>query len=597
MSIEPIISGLLSFSYFLIVLGLAVVFHEWGHYIVGKLVGARVERFAVGFGKPLFNWKWGETEYLVCALPLGGYVKITGMDPEDEITGASYEYLSLSPWKRIGIVVAGPLMNFVLAFLIYVMLISSYGVAFVNTTTIGEVPKGSWGWQMGLLPGDQIVAINDAPVESWDDVNELQPLFRERNNTLSVTVERDGERITRHKDVPRAYDEPSPVVDIPDTYEGLFVTRVLPGGAAEEAGMRPGMIISSIDGQIFTSTDQWADYISSCFRQTDDGSFEPVPMDIQVTLPNGGLETLTVTPELVMPEDDAVPQEPQAMISITYDGELSVMQYLISSQIPVASYLGVRAQLDPVIGRVKGGSPAEEAGLTPGSRIVEINGEPVDDWAQLLTTVQGSLEYSTEGKATAREIEITWLSPEQEMMSATITPDILEQPILTRSSMREGISYAIAQLGVDRQPDRQYLGIIGATVEGWNRMVNITMFMVDFIVDLFTGQVSPKLLGGPIAIFQLSGDTGRWGMERFFEFIAMLSINLGLLNLFPLPPLDGGHLVFYFYEIIRRKTITMKQMERFGQIGFFVIMPLIFFVVLNDLMRIGLFSWVSSWFG
>ncbi|MBZ0257087.1 site-2 protease family protein, partial [bacterium] len=160
-SLEPLFSGLISFGYFLVVLGLAVIIHEWGHFIVAKLCGAKVERFAVGFGKSLFTYQWGETEYAICALPLGGYVKITGMDPEDELTGAEWEYLQLSPWKRMAIVVAGPMMNFVLAFGLYVFIMGWFGEAYTATTTVGHVPKGSWGWELGLRDGDKILAVNN----------------------------------------------------------------------------------------------------------------------------------------------------------------------------------------------------------------------------------------------------------------------------------------------------------------------------------------------------------------------------------------------------------------------------------------------------
>jgi len=99
-----------------------------------------------------------------------------------------------------------------------------------------------------------------------------------------------------------------------------------------------------------------------------------------------------------------------------------------------------------------------------------------------------------------------------------------------------------------------------------------------------------------IAIYQLSGETGRRGLESFLNFIALLSANLGILNLFPFPPLDGGHIVFYSYEIIRRKRLTMKQMENFGKIGFVLIIPLMIWIIFNDLDRLNVFSWFTDLF-
>lgn len=594
MTIESFFSPLLSFSYFIIVLGLAVVFHEWGHFIVAKGVGAKVDRFAVGFGRAIMTYTWRGTEYALCLLPLGGYVKIRGMDPEDEISGAEWEYLQLAPWKRIAIVIAGPFMNFVLAYLIYVLLFVAWGESYTQTTQIGHVPKGSWGWEMGLRDDDQIVSVNGNSIDSWDGV--LNHVNQVNDSQITVTIERGGETIEKSKTIPSGYQNTNVPVTPPADYEGLFVTGVLPGGAAEEAGLEAGMVIEEIDGKQFENTSGWSDYISSRYQKSD-GEYEAIPVTLEIAHPDSATDEITVTPDLKFPADDAVPSEPVAFLGFTYQGDPSVMEYLINSQIPIAGMLGVGPKLAPIIGTVQDGSAAQEAGLTSGSRIIEIDGQPIEDWVDLLKAVQATLTETDAGEVTAQPIEVTWLNPDQQMQSATIAPNVIEQPILTRSSMRSGEEHPIAQLGVDRKSDRRYLGIVAAAGEAWNRLVFITGFMIDFIADLFTGAVSPKLLGGPIAIYQMSDESGRWGMERLLGFVAMLSANLGLINLFPLPPLDGGHLIFYFYEMIRRKPITMKQMESFGKIGFALIIPLFLFLIFNDLARVNFFSWVASLFG
>ncbi len=588
MNLEAFTSTFLNIFYFLIVLGLAVIFHEWGHFIVAKLSGAKVDRFAVGFGKVLFSYKWHETEYAVCALPLGGYVKIRGMDPDEETTGAEWEFLQLAPWKRILIVVAGPVMNFVLAFLLYALIFVSFGEAYTASTTIGHVTTGSWGWQMGLREDDKILSVNDKKVSSWEEVTNYQSnLDREK---LTVTVKRDGNKLGKQFEIPESYKKSDEDVPPPKTYEGIYITRVLPGSPAKKAGLKAGMSIIRANGKTFETREQWSNFFSSQYEKTPDGEYKAKEVHIVAKTQQGAPTTINVTPELVFPAEDAVPSHPIARLGLMFHGETSVEDYLM----PTISPLGVAPKLKPVVGGVQEGGPAQAAGMTKGSRIVEINDQQIDDFNDVRLTVQRSLKITEEGKAKAEPLEVTWLTPQDEMKTKTITPDVIEEPLLTPSSIKTGKEYYMAKLGIEYQHDRKKMGGIGAIVAGWQKTVYICGFMVNFLWDLFTGNVSPKLIGGPIAIYQISAETGRWGLERFLSFIALLSANLGLINLFPLPPFDGGHVVFYFYEMIRMKPLTMKQMENFGKIGFALIIPLIIWLFINDLTRANFFTWLSD---
>ncbi|MGI6456657.1 MAG: RIP metalloprotease RseP [bacterium] len=594
MYLEGLYSTLFNIIHFGIVLGLAVIFHEWGHFIVAKLLGAKVDRFAVGFGKTLASYKWHETEYALCALPLGGYVKIRGMDPDDETTGAEWEFLQLSPWKRILIVLAGPAMNFVLAFLLYAIILLSFGQPYHATNTVGYIPVGSIGWEMGLQDGDQIVAINGQEVDSWEAVLRNEHNYDSEAGILTVTINRNGEIIEKSKPLPNLLLIPSeelPQYEAPETYEGIYVSMVEPQGAAARAGLEPNVVIQKLDGQKFTSREEWSNYISTRYTQDENGNYQSIPIEVEYTNSIGDIKTITITPDIVLPAEDAQPYQPKAQLDISYQGEISVKEYLT----PVTSILGVAPKLPPVIGNVQEGSPAYEGGITPGSRIVEINGEPIDDWVKVLLTIQDSLQREEE-QITAAPLEVTWLTADQEMKTGTITPMVTHMPIYTPSSIKTGKTYALAQIGVDMHTDRKQIGVLGALVGAWHELINITVKMVVFIAQLFTGEVSAKLLGGPIAIYQLSGEAGRWGLEKFLTFIALLSANLGLINLFPMPPLDGGHIVFYTYEMIRRKPLSMKQMENFARIGFALIIPLFLYLIINDLSRLDLFQWIKGIF-
>ncbi len=591
MNLEHLTSTFSGIFYFAIVLGLAVIFHEWGHFIVAKFAGAKVDEFAVGFGKKLFKFNWHNTEYSIRALPLGGLVKIRGMDPDEELTGAEWEYLQLAPWRRILIVVAGPFMNFVLAYLIYILVLLAFGESYTATTTIGKVPVGSWGWQMGLHSGDKIVKVNGKEVASWNDVAQYQA--DENLDKITLDIERKGTILTKEKVIPAPLKEETKEesADLPEKFEGIFVVKVIPDGIAEKAGIKQGMSILSSDGISFENREQWSDYVASRFEKLPDGQFAPKPMSLLCMTPSGATAAITITPELIQPEDDALPYQPIPQLGVVFQGEISVKEYFT----PTIAPLGVAPKIDPIVGTVKEGSPASQAGITKNSRIVEVNKQPVDNWIDVVLAIYGVPIKQNNEKYTADPIEITWLTPDNQMHTASITPTVSLVNILTPTSMKTGKRYPMAGIGVEFKSDRKKIGVLGAVTGGWGQIERVSGFMFDFLGKLFTGNVSPQLLGGPIAIYQISGETGRWGMERFLGFIALLSVNLGLLNLFPFPPFDGGHAVVYLIEMVRMKPLTMKQMETFGKVGFALIIPLFLFLIFNDLSRTDLFSWVKGW--
>ncbi|MBZ0255063.1 RIP metalloprotease, partial [bacterium] len=334
---------------------------------------------------------------------------------------------------------------------------------------------------------------------------------------------------------------------------------------------KSGWVVTEIDGQTFGTLDEWTDYLSQRLEKNDEGEYVSKPVALKAMDSQGEEHEIEVTPNVLVPSTDAIPFEPVARLGAVFQGEISLEDYLT----PSTGLIGVAPKLPPVIGSAQEGSPAAKAGLTSGSRIIEINGEAIDDWTDVLLTIQNSLQTEDDGTVTAKPLDITWLTSDETMRTESITPVVRKSPILTPSSIKTGKEYNIAQIGVDLKHDRRRLGVIGAISEGWNRTVGVSTMILDFIGKLFTGGVSPKLMGGPIAIFQMSGESGRWGLEKFLGFIAMLSANLGILNLFPMPPFDGGHIVFYLYELVRRKPITLRQMENFGKIGFILVMPLL----------------------
>ena len=182
-----------SFLAIIFVFGLLVLIHELGHFLAAKWMGVRVERFSIGFPPRLFGKKIGDTDYCISAIPLGGYVKMSGMIDESldgTLTGADYEFSSKPVWQRIVIITAGVVMNFLLAILILTMVNFIEGEQIAPTTTIGFVGKGGIAQKIGFKKGDEILSIQGEDVHSWNDI---QAAFIEHlNERINFRVLRDG---------------------------------------------------------------------------------------------------------------------------------------------------------------------------------------------------------------------------------------------------------------------------------------------------------------------------------------------------------------------------------------------------------------------
>jgi regulator of sigma E protease len=346
----------------IIVLGLLIFLHELGHFAVAKWSGVMVTRFSLGFGPRLFSWKRGETEYTISAVPLGGYVKMLGEDPEEEVpayeAGRAFSHQPLP--KRLAIVIAGPGMNLITAFVAFTLVFAIYGAGSPsNAPKIGGVVDGMAAAKAGLARGDTVRAIDGRDVASWEQ--------------LSDTVR-----------------------------------------ASAGAALR-----------------------------------------FQVQRESGAVEDLVVTPE----------EKPER----SPFGEEIGKAYLIGIE-----------------------------------RFVEI--EPVS-----LVNAIGLGAYQT------------------------------------------------------------YF---------WVKMTLLS------VVKIFQGSVSARDLGGPILIVRAAGQQAQLGLEYLIRFLGLISVNLGVLNLLPIPVLDGGHLLFFAFEAVRGKPLAIRHREMAQQVGLFLLLALMVFVVYNDISRI-----------
>jgi regulator of sigma E protease len=245
-----------SFLAVIFVFGLLVLIHELGHFLAAKWMGVRVERFSIGFPPRLFGKKIGDTDYCVSAIPLGGYVKMSGMIDESldgTLTGADYEFSSKPVWQRIVIIIAGVVMNFFLAIFILTMVNFINGEQIVPTTTVGFVGKDGIASKIGFEEGDKIQAIQDQTVSNWNDIQAA--FIAHLNENITFDVLRDGEtlRLLYKKDWFR--EKNAEILDIGWMPEAI-VGKVVTGMPAEQAGLQTGDQIVSIDQ---TPVSNWMD--------------------------------------------------------------------------------------------------------------------------------------------------------------------------------------------------------------------------------------------------------------------------------------------------------------------------------------------------
>ena len=441
----------------IVVLGVLVTFHEFGHYWVARRCGVRVLRFSVGFGKPIWSRtdRHG-TEFAVAAIPLGGYVKMLDEREAPVADDQLHETFNRkSVWQRIAIVAAGPLANFLLA-------IVAYWALFVAGTTtvapmVGTVAPDSPAAYSGLQQGHEIVAVQESPVRSWEELNLRLIAHIGHSGELTLLARENATA------APREYR--LPVQD--------YLVRQDP----------------------------------------------PQP-----------LMTLGITPW--------------------------------------------QPRIPAVLGQVLDGEAAGSAGLQAGDEILTVNGNDIDEWMDFVNLVQASPGERLELEVARGEEQLTLaLVPGSRELEAGGTIGYVgvgAEPIEWPEELRREIRY----------------GPVAAVGEALNRTGEMTLLTLDAIRKMLVGLISPSNLSGPITIAQISGDTARAGMESFVSFMAYLSVSLAVLNLLPIPVLDGGHLLYYFVEIVRGRPVSERVQAMGLRIGLMVVGSLMVMALFFDLMRL-----------
>jgi len=538
---------LLSATAFVVVLGILIFVHELGHFLVAKGFRVGVEKFSLGFGPKLIGKKVGETEYQISAIPLGGYVKMVGEDPEEELSAEDLKrsFNNQSLLRRFLIVAAGPASNIGFAMVIFMgMFMIGYPS---EDSTVGLVERDSAAWSAGIRAGDQIVSVNGNPVRLWEEVlkqirsSEGRPLafeIKRRDRLQGVTVQpkiKEGKNLFGESEeqavIGISHHALAPVIGVSD-----------PASAAGQSGLETGDLVVAVNGHKVERFSQLSDRISTLGGSQIDLEVQRDDKMRSVTLKPAGGEPAGQT------EGDDLPMEQLGLLS----AELFVKQ-------------------------VVEGSPAETGGIMAGDRILEIEGQRILSFAGLQEIVSGkpsvpiSLRLVRGGEA----------------IDLTVTPEATAEKDAVGNKTTVGkIGILSAYYPMPGPTISVRYNPVKALEKGLTMTWEITGLILVSLIKLIQQVIPAETIGGPILIAQLAGQQVQYGILELFKFMALISINLGILNLLPIPVLDGGHILFFALEGLMGRPLSMRKREIAQQIGLFLLISLMVFAFYNDLMRV-----------
>ena len=540
--------------YFVILVSSLIFVHELGHFTVAKIFGVKVLTFSLGFGPKVLRFRGRETEYCIGLLPLGGYVKMLEESRSDIVLPEDRRrtFESLALYKRILIVLAGPAMNLCFPVLLYFSVFVTDGPFL--PPTVGVVLPGHPA-DGKLLPGDRIMEVNGQAVGTFDEVRRLvgqQPgqlikfkVFRENKYvdvemTAEDTVEaRQLDIVERVGTVGIQASAPAAVIGIPETQSPAY-----------RAGLRTFDVITHVAGQPVRRFMDLERALRSNRGETVPVSYlRPVPVEKGL----GGLAEFAVYEPGVV----ALTPNPSGADLLSRTGiELADLYAAI---VPKDSYL-------------------YKAGLRPGDKIVGLDDEPVQAW---------SVFHERLRQARDRPHRLEYWSPSDgQTRSGTFQ---MRREDFTDEHGQTFARYVLrVQHWVPLAPEKRVehpAPMRYALNKALEETGEVIRFITVGIVRLAQGRLSLKSLSGPITIYEVAGEEGRKGPDYFVWVMALISINLGLLNLLPIPVLDGGHLMFFGLEAVLRRPLPLRVREVAHIIGMGILLLLMAVAFKNDVEK------------
>ena len=535
-------------------LGVLILAHELGHLLVAKLFGVKVLRFSLGFGPRLFGFTVGQTEYRLSLFPLGGYIRLLGEDPSELVSQHEVERaLCARPlWQRYAIVVAGPLFNLILPVGIY--FVHYVGHETLLSPTIGTVVAGLPADQAGLRPGDRVETVDGKTVRYWEELEEI--IAESPGKTVRFGIRRGS--AAEERDVTIATDVRLGLLNLNETvgWIGVSPRFQLPEigiidltSPAAQAGLRTFDYIISVNGQ---PVSHWAEFAGAVAR--------------------AGASPLRIT--YLRGTHSAVPF---VHVEIQEPGTAVVIPQPVLEPTGARRYETGILTSDLFVYSVEPGSPADRIGLRRGDQLIELDGQPIRHWNILGQHLAAEPE---------RTFKLLWTSPGGVRHEASFKQELRSEIDAYRQEEQRlvfGASNRVAWKTADPVPIRnRFFYAIGHALA---RTGEIISFTVRGFVQIIRGEISPQSLGGPLTIGYAAGVAAEQGLAQYLWLMALLSINIGLLNFLPIPILDGGVLLFFTIELFKRRPPSARARAITTYIGVVVVVLLVLFALKNDVVR------------
>ncbi len=545
-------SGVSAIVPFVVLLGLLIFVHEMGHFLVAKYFGVRVETFSLGFGKKILKFKRGDTTYALSLIPLGGYVKMYGDDVTAEVPESekAFSFSHKPVFQRIGVVLAGPMMNFFFAILIF-FYVAMAGEQ-MRAPVVGDVVPDSAAYSSGFRSGDRIVKAGGQSLQTWDQFVHL--MTENHGQSLQVEVQREGsDQLVTLQTTPTLTANPNllsmdenvgDVVGLSNSGKASGV-GIRANSVASKAGLQTGDFVRSINGHPIKYFREIENVLVSLQGQS-------IPMEVERFSTVEGTASKTL--------------------------KLEIPKMAFSSM----AVLGIESS-ELYLAKIVDKSPAQAAGLKDGDRIAQVNKVAPKRWEDVLSVVKG---YSGEG------VIAFDLDRGGQNIHLEITPKMTSQ-MNAQGGEDKRYTVGIMPWAFPAVPETTLVkaaGLGAGLVRGFEKTVEVTKMTALSFLRLAQAKISPKSIGGVISIGQAASETFKIGISQYLQMMAIISINLFVLNLLPIPILDGGHLLFYSIEALRGAPVSMRKMEVAQQVGLVLLMSLMVFALFNDFSRL-LGSW------
>ncbi len=593
-------------------LGFLVFIHELGHFWIARREGMRVEAFAIGFGKALYTWEHKGVKWMICMLPFGGYVRIAGMQQEG--SREPYEipdgFYGKRPWQRIKVALAGPLVNIVFAILAFAILWMAGGrdKQFSEfTRRIGWVDPGAPLYQLGVRPGDVIQNYDGRPFHGFKDL-----LVASLMDDKSIRIE--GYKVDYATGKQAGFDYTLKTYENPQSAKmklntiGVFspASYLIYDGQKMDSGIEPGDRIVWADGEVVFSVPQ----LSSLTNEST----------ALLTVQRGKEVILTKAPRIRLDELRMTPSERAEIGDWQYEvglkgrlQDLYFIPYNLSPTAVVESRIDFLDSEDQARAFQKCQRCSTFTPLQEEDRILAIDGTPIQSSYQLLDQLQTRRVLLIVERNTASVAKVLWTQSDSQfddfdrtglndIIAAVGTGHLIadsgtlhllkpivprprtelpftpgQQAVISRElaaakkeieSISDPVKRSAALKQLEMSQKRLVLGLPlrdRVVVYNPNPVQQFKSVVVDTwrtLSGLFSGYLNPKYVSGPVGIVQVVHQSWMIGVKEALFWMAVISLNLGIVNLLPVPVLDGGHIMFSLLEAIRKRPLRAKTMER-----------------------------------